>query len=142
MIMLGPILGLLGSLFTSGTRIFEKKIDYQHELNLYKAQAELKVIEMENEAKIAEGQAASAAFQASYQHDTDYGKPSRRVADILRFIRPAFTFLLMALVAAIYFTSAEFDMREAITLSTLDYAGMALSWWFGSRTIESSSKGK
>ncbi len=76
-------------------------------------------------------------LKGSYQHDTSYGAPSPRARSVLRFVRPALTFLVIGLVALIYFIDGEgmdldtgLSIKERITMSLIMLAEIAFIWWF------------
>lgn len=141
--LLGGLLGLFGSAVTKGISLYEKKLEIEdaknqrkHELDLFDKQIALRGQEREHEETIVGMQTATAERVASYQQDASYGTDG--VVALIRFVRPAITVLLMALVAVMYFTTGdivvgETSMKAQIAAMVVEYLGMAIAWWFGDR---------
>lgn len=146
-LLAGPVLGLLGSWAGAIVRYFEKKQEIEaqklrqdHELALTRLNIEARGREMENEAWLAQVHATAEMVKSSYEHDASYGPVSRAAALYLRWVRPALTFLLLVLVAAMFFFAGEpyriegMTIQERIVVSTLMMAEAAVTWWFADRT--------
>lgn len=143
----GPFAGILGSIISAGTSYFERKqkaeeraAEMAHEVKLQEMNIAARGQEMENEALIAHTNAVAQQLEASYGHDASYGPVSASAATVLRFVRPALTFLLIGLVALIYFTMPEAqivddsgaarDIGELIVLKVMFLAEASVTWWF------------
>lgn len=145
----GPVLGLLGSALGSVFKWFEKKQEIEaqrlrqdHEIALTKLNIEARGKEMENEAWLAHISATAEMVKSSYEHDASYGPVSKGAAVWLRWVRPALTLILLALVAAEFFYAGEqyriegMTIQERIVASSLMMCEAALTWWFADRTRE------
>lgn len=144
---IGAILGLVGSLLTSGVDLGKKWMDLTakaqdqaHELMLLREHRATRGQEIEAEYNIADLRALGDMRTASYQHDASYGQGSQLASDALRMFRPVITILLMIIVALIYFFSGDIQVGETsfktqLGLLMVDYLGMAIAWWFGDRKI-------
>jgi len=143
----GPILGLVGSWVGSIFKYFEKKQDLEaqklrqdHEVALTRMNLEARGKEMENEAWLAQISATAEMLKGSYDHDASYGPVSRTAAVYLRWVRPGLTFLLLVLVAVMFFFAGDqyriegLSIQERIVVSTLMMAEAAVTWWFADRT--------
>jgi hypothetical protein len=143
----GPFAGILGSLISAGTSFFERKqkmeeraAEMAQEIKLQEMNIAARGQEMENEALIAHTNAVAQQLEASYQHDASYGPVGQTAATVLRFVRPALTFLLIGLVALIYFTMPDAQivddvgvatsLGEMVVLKVLFLAEAATVWWF------------
>jgi hypothetical protein len=146
----GPVLGLVGSWVGSIFKYVEKKQDLKaqesrqaHERDLLKMNIDARGKEMENEAIIHQIDATATMLRGSYEHDASYGQVSRGAALWLRSVRPALTFSLVGLTAAVYFTSGGeavfhgMTVRERVVGSILMMTEAAVTWWFADRTRQS-----
>jgi hypothetical protein len=130
----GGATGLLGTLFGRVAGYYEKKQTFEHELALLDKQASMRMAEMENEAAIADSNAAMQIRTASYAHDTGTGKPSRWVVNTLRLVRPALTAYLIFLVTMIFFATKDGNIVEQVVATALYLATSSITWWFGDRS--------
>jgi hypothetical protein len=143
----GPFAGIFGSLISSGVSYFEKKqkmeerqMDYAQEITLQKMNIEARSQELESEAAIAHTAAVASGLRASYKHDASYGPVGQTAATVLRFVRPALTFMLLGLTAAVYFTMPDgqivgedgvvSSIGELVVLKILFLGETATVWWF------------
>ena len=152
----GPAFGLIGSLFGQVFKLVnafveakEKARQREHELRLLKMNIEARGEEMESEALIAQVEATAEMLKGSYKHDASYGVPSPWARNVLRFVRPALTFLVLGLVALIYFIDGEgmdldtgLAVKERITMSLIMLAEIAFTWWFADRQINKFAKAR
>ncbi len=139
----GGLVGLIGSVASKGFSIFdklqdikEKKIDYQHELDLFDKQAALKTAEMENELAITQSSGDREAQVASYTQDTNIGVPSQIIINMLRLVRPFLTLVLVLFLGVIYYNTPEGELRTEIVDNIVFCAATSLTWWFGSRPVD------
>ena len=143
----GPIVGVLGSAISAGMsylerkqKIEETKLEFAQEIKLQEMNIKARSEEMESELLIAQTEAVTQQLSASYQHDASYGQVGQGAATVLRFVRPALTFGLLALVAIVYFTMPEAQivdengvassLGELVVLKILFLTEVALTWWF------------
>lgn len=142
------ILGLAGGLVTKGLNIYEnkqklkeKQVEQAHELALlekqFQYQKELKTMEAETEMYVS----ANSLQAESYNLNTGLDGASQWVKNINAFVRPGITMYLVvcaSIATATIVGSVSFDL-EAKTKVFYDFLGlafMAVSWWFGARTME------
>lgn len=143
----GPIVGIFGSLISGFMSIYERKQklderreEMSHELKLQEMNINARGKELESEALIAHTQAVAESLAASYQHDASYGPIGQIAATVLRFVRPALTFLLLGLVGSIYFTMPEgkiaqpdgvvTTLGEMVIFKIMFLSEVAVTWWF------------
>ena len=146
----GAGFGLLGSVITQifkiGDRFMQAKEDASkrvHEVALLQMNIDARGQEMENEAMIAQAGAMADMLSASYKHDASYGPVGPKSAAVLRFVRPAMTFVLFAIVTAMYFTIGDTQLdpesgltiKESLVLSVLGMMEIVVTWWFADRGI-------
>lgn len=150
----GGATGLLGTLASRLFNIVDKGQEYRFILAKYEADAKQAAAERENELMLAESKASFDGLAASYQHDTDFGKPAQWITNVLRLVRAAITLALWVFVWRIWLDYQvlaeqvkEFPwlqdkaapMLEQITNTVLYCATAATLWWFGTRDMR---KGK
>ena len=120
--IIGAIVGALGSLANQGVSIYRDK-----------QQAVIDREKRSDEIKLAEINAGKDALVASYSHDTAIGENvSVWVANIRAMVRPLLTFYSMSIVTLFYFYAAEPD-RAIIIASAVEFSSMAGTWWFADR---------
>ncbi len=151
-ILSGPLLGLLGSAFSSVMGYFEReqrmkadKAKHDHETRLLEMNIRARGQEMENEAWIAQMGATADMLAGSYEHDASYGPVSGNISAALRFVRPLLTLILVVLTGIIYFSVADgavieidgdtMTVRERVVISVLLMTEAAITWWFADRRI-------
>lgn len=149
----GPIMGIIGGAVTSFVTYKTKRLEMEennakrtHELALYEMNLRARGQEMEHEVSLAELKAIGEMRTASYEHDQSYGKPSSWATDALRLFRPGITMMLIVLTGLFYFYSPEvtvgdYNLRVAVVQGTMNYLGMAISWWFGDRMVSKMQAG-
>lgn len=131
--------GFLGSIASRFMGIFEArektkmlKLEHEHELKLLELQQREASEEREHEFAIVNTQAQTQTLNASYQHDSGYNKSA------LRWVRPILTFMLVGTCAGMFFSTNDAEMQQRIIDQVLYLAGLALGWWFGDRSGNSS----
>ena len=148
-ILSGGATGLLGSLISSGFKFFQGIQDRKeaaeiraHELALQRLAIETGQAETESELKIITEESRRDQLVASYRHDSEIGRSSRWVVNILRLVRPVLTFALIALTAWIYFKLTDAlaggnaaVLREYIVHTIVYTTSAAVLWWFGDRAL-------
>tara|TARA_R100001530_G_C4268619_1_gene142499 strand:- start:203 stop:691 length:489 start_codon:yes stop_codon:yes gene_type:complete len=150
MLLGGPGFGLIGAVLTQvgkfADRWAQAKEDAAkrtHEIQLLKMNIEARGREMENEQVIAQAQAMADMMSASYRHDASYGPTGPKAAAILKFVRPALTFIALALAAVIVFIMGDssidvesgWTIKEQAAIRILVLAEIAFTWWFADRGI-------
>ena len=145
-ILSGGATGLLGSLVSTGFKLFQGVQDRKeaaevraHELALQRLAIQTGQAETEAELAIAREESRREQLVASYRHDAGTGRSSRWVVDILRLVRPVLTLALIALTAWIYFSLTEGGnvavLREYIVHTVIYTASASILWWFGDRAL-------
>ena len=147
-LLTGGATGLLGTAMTTVSDYFERRARHREAVEQGRLDVELARIEAESAERrgalaleTAEVEAETRALEASYadarQRLSAPGEGGGIVAvDVVRGLtRPLITWLLVVLVAAIYWTSlpGETDLRERIIATVLYLATTCIVWWFGGR---------
>lgn len=147
-ILSGGATGLLGTAVSAGAEFFRERQRHAHEVELRRIEMEMlsaeaasaeRVAAIERETEVSKADAAALA--ASYRSATDRmsrGDSRWLVAvDVLRGLtRPVLTWVFVALVGAMYFTSAATGgVREQIVETVLYLATTCVLWWFGARHL-------
>ena len=151
-ILTGGATGLLGTAITGVMAFFQERQRHAQEMDLRRLDIDL----ARTEAAAAENVAAIEAEREGDRTDAailtaSYEEAARRwsrsgdgwlmqLVDAVRGLtRPALTWALVALVAAIYFllgASDEVDAIRARIIDTVLYlATAAVLWWFGARQV-------
>lgn len=142
--------GAGGSWITKAMGIWEQKTTQTHELELLRMQqnheklmAELgqtgEMAERESEREIAAMSADERSLVASYEHDTSMTitnateKPAMWAEIYKTVTRPSLSHLVLAVIAAIYFTTENEVIRATITDGMLASFAIIIGWWFGDR---------
>ena len=112
-----------------------------HELSLQRLAIETRGAETESERAIVEAETAGAALVASYRHDRAAAPATPWVADVKAMVRPALTFALIVLTAAIYFAlddgaDGAAELRAYVVNTVVYTTSAAVLWWFGDRARE------
>lgn len=147
-LLTGGATGLLGTAITTASDFFERRAKHRERIEEARLDLELARVEAQSAEhraalalETAEVEAETAALEASYaearQRLSSPGEGGAIVAvDVVRGLtRPLITWLLVALVAAIYWTSlpGEEDLRSRIVATVLYLATTCVVWWFGGR---------
>ena len=136
----GPLLGVFGSLISGVMGYFERqqqmeadKAKFAHETNLLKLQVQARGQELESEEEIAAIAADTEALKGSYQHDASYGESGPIISGMLRLVRPALTFALIAIVAVLVLLDDTQLDRTQLSLKVVVMMEVAIAWWFADR---------
>lgn len=139
-IFAGPLVGIFGSVVSGITGYFEKKQQiaadqarFSHEQILLDKQISARGQELESQEAIASVAADAAALAGSYEHDASYGDTPMWVNGVLRMVRPALTFALIGLVAAILLMKIPGVEMTVIATKVVFLAEVAIAWWFADR---------
>lgn len=143
--LLSPLIGIVGSLLPSVVRIFERKQELKHEIDLAKIKLDTAIRAAEANLKLEEIKADVAEGQSIRDHDksVDGGK---FINALRASIRPVVTYLFFFLfvavkVSAAYVMLANGQSVPAMLEAVWDTETMALfstimAFWFGSRILE------
>ena len=143
--LLSPLLGILGSLLPNIVRIFEKREENKHEIELTKLKMDAAALQAEAALDVETVKAIVTEGQSIRVHDSslDGGK----FLNALRAsIRPVvtyiffFTFILIKVVAMATMISIGADIPTIIATvwdtETMALFGTIMAFWFGSRFLE------
>ena len=154
-VLTGGATGLLGVGLSGVMGYFDRRQKHAQELELRRLDMELTAAEgavaervAAADAAAASDKAAAAALEASLRSAatrwSEAGDSGWIVmVDVVRGLtRPVLTVALVALVGAIYFTSAdELDLRGRIVDTVLYLATASVLWWFGARQVQRTDRG-
>lgn len=147
-LLTGGATGLLGTALTTVTDYCERRARHREAIESQRLDVELAQIEarsVEHRATLAlqtaeleaEGRALEASYADARQRWSRAGEGGAIVAvDVVRGLtRPLITWLLIGLVAGIYWTSLpdEEALRTRIVATVLYLATTCVVWWFGGR---------
>lgn len=130
--ILGTVVGKVAGFFEAKQKLELTREEFKHELALQELNIQARSAEMESEQIIAEAATFATTRQASYDHDSAYGKPYRWVVTLLRLIRPLLTLSLIVLTGILFFQLGQ-EGQADIASQVIFLTGMAVSWWFGDR---------
>lgn len=143
--ILSPLLGILGSLLPSIVRIFEKREENRHEIELTKLRMDAATLQAEQALDLESIKAIVSEGQSVRSHDAtiDGGKflnalraSIRPVVTYLFFL----TFVFIKLVVLWTMISSGVDATEVIKTiwdtETMALFGTIMAFWFGSRILE------
>ncbi|MHA1539219.1 MAG: hypothetical protein ACTSXQ_01945 [Alphaproteobacteria bacterium] len=114
-----------------------KRDEWAHEARLLELQQKARDKETEHEAEIMALQLGAVDI-GSLPEDVNFdkGAASQWVVNFLRLVRPILTILLLVFAIIIWFTiSDSIETEKAIIEFVLYAAMMAITWWFGDRTM-------
>lgn len=141
----GGFLGVFGSIGSGVLNFFKQKQDHAHELAVLKQQTETAIAVGGNQITLE----AYKAFQSSYESDKATYANAGIVDTIRGLVRPVVTIYLV-LVASVLagWSFSKVGIGSILTESVVehavkaiyDFTGMALGFYFGSRSLEKFSK--
>ena len=133
--ILGSVIGQVGRFLETKQKLKKMAIEFQHELNLQELQFEARTAELENEQAIAEAGAMATMKSASYAHDASYG--SSVIGNILRFVRPILTFMLLGFSVYVFLQALDnVEIKREISNQIMFLTTTAVAWWFGDRSMK------
>jgi hypothetical protein len=143
--LLSPLIGIFGSVIPSVVRIFERKQELKHEVELAKIKLDTAIRAAESNLKLEEIKADVAEGQSLRDHDNsiDGGK---FINALRASIRPVVTYLFFFLFVAVKVSAAYVMLSNGQSVPEMlkavwDQETMALfstimAFWFGSRFLE------
>jgi hypothetical protein len=143
--ILSPLIGIFGSVIPSVVRIFERKQELKHEIELSKIKFDAAIRAAESNLKLEEIKADVAEGQSIRDHDKslDGGK---FINALRASIRPVVTYLFFFLFVAVKVSAAYVMLSNGQSVPEMlkavwDQETMALfstimAFWFGSRFLE------
>ena len=151
-ILSGGVTGLLGTAITGVMSFLQERQRHAQEMDLRRLDIELAqteamaaertaAIEAESEREQAQAGMLTASYEEAARRWSRSGDGVlMQLVDVVRGLtRPALTWTLVGLVAAIYFwlgSSADVDALRARIIDTVLYlATAAVLWWFGARQV-------
>lgn len=143
--LLSPLVGIIGSLLPSVVRIFERKQELQHEIELEKIKATN--AKQQSDANITLENIKADTAEGESLRDHDKSLDGGKFINALRAsIRPVITYIFFGLFVAVKVAAAYVMIQKGYDIPTMlksvwDTEAMALfstimAFWFGSRTIE------
>lgn len=143
--LLSTLFGLLGSLLPNIVNIFQKKQDYQHEINLKKIELDAAREGLLLQRDMAEIRADAVEGQSVRQHDSDIEYTGFWAA-LRASIRPVITysffivFVGIKIAAFVIMVQKGVPATELLTLvwdgETMAIFSAIMGFWFGSRAIK------
>lgn len=137
--LIGAIIGLIGSIIPEVLKIYDKKQDQKHEIEMLRLQIEQAEKMTELRIREAEAQAQIALDKITYEYANPEVKPTGyKIADLLQaiglflntIVRPVITLVAMGLW--LYGMAYQYQFtdwqQEAITC--------IITFWFGNRTFQ------
>lgn len=143
--LLSTIFGLVGSLLPNIINIFQKKVDYAHELQLRKLELDAAREGLILQEQLAANQADTVEGESIRKHDMDIeytGFWAALRASIRPVITYAFFFVFVGIKIAAFMIMVEKGTSAADLLSivwdgeTMAIFSAIMGFWFGSRAIE------
>ena len=143
--ILSPLIGIFGSVIPSVVRIFERKQELKHEIELSKIKLDASIRAAESNLKLEEIKADVAEGQSIRDHDKslDGGK---FINALRASIRPVVTYLFFFLFVAVKVSAAYVmlsngqsvpEMLNAVwNQETMALFSTIMAFWFGSRFLE------
>lgn len=143
--LLSPLIGIIGSLLPSVVRIFERKQELKHEIELTRIKLDASLKAAEANIKLEEIKADVTEGQSIRDHDEsiDGGK---FINALRASIRPIITYVFFALFVTVKAAAAYVMINNGLSVPEMlravwDSETMALfstimAFWFGSRIIE------
>ena len=143
--LLSPLIGIIGSLLPSVVRIFERKQELKHEIELTRIKLDASLKAAEANIKLEEIKADVTEGQSIRDHDKsiDGGK---FINALRASIRPIITYVFFALFVTVKAAAAYVMINNGLSVPEMlravwDSETMALfstimAFWFGSRIIE------
>ena len=143
--LLSPLIGIVGSLLPSIVRLFERKQELKHEIDLAKIKLDTAIKAAEANLKLEEIKADVAEGQSLRDHDKSID--GGWFLNALRAsIRPVITYLFFFLFVAVKVAAAYVmvidgssvpDMLRAVwDAETMALFSTIMAFWFGSRVLE------
>lgn len=146
--LLTPLFGLLGSAIPSVIKIFEKKQDYKHDLELAQLHIEAGKDKVKQEALTAMVRAEVDDRISVRLHDSNLSG-GKFINALRASIRPVITYSFFVVFVAIKFTALKIMIDNGIDAvviidriwndETMALFSTIIAFWFGSRVIEKSS---
>lgn len=143
--LLSPLFGIMGSLLPSIVRIFERKQEIKYEIELTKIKLEAAEKQADLQFNIEMVKADANLRQSALDHDKsiDGGK---FINALRASIRPVITYIFFALFVAVKIAAAYVmidtgqsvpEMLKAVwDVETMSLFSTIIAFWFGSRVME------
>ena len=133
--IIGSVIGQAGRFLETRQKLKKMALEFDQELKLQEMQIEARSAELESERAIAEENAAATIKAASYAHDASYG--GSIIGNILRFVRPILTFMLLGFSVYVFLEALGDDViKREISNQILFLTTTAVTWWFGDRSMK------
>jgi hypothetical protein len=143
--LLAPLVGIFGSAIPSVIRMFERKQEFKHEIDLLSARTEAAKIQSEFQIQIENVKADAIEGKSLYDHDSSIDGGGF-INALRASIRPVITYIFFAVFVAVKISAAYVmimngapipEMIKAVwDTETMALFSTILAFWFGSRTLE------
>lgn len=150
--LLGSLLGFGSSVVPAITDHFKTKSSNKFELQRMEKMAELRAAGFDHEMKMFETQAADNEHERLIQHDISINQGMGIISGLQKSVRPVITYCFFGLFAAIEINllMEALDQGQSIQESlgilwdddTKAIFAAIISFWFGSRALDKSRKGR
>ena len=132
--LIGAVLGRAVNALGEWQR--QRSLDKNHvrEMELARLRSDLTAQEREKDLQLATVRAESDLRIASYKHEAD-GTPSQYIVDALKLVRPVLTVMLLFMCGLIFLMVNDPVQEQGMIDAISWLATVALTWWFGSRTL-------
>ena len=143
--LLSPLIGIFGSLLPSILRLFERKQEFKHEIDLLDARTKAALQQAQIQVDIENIKADSIEGQSIRDHDKSLDG-GVFINTLRASIRPVITYLFFFMFVAVKASAAYVmihagssvpDMLKAVwDVETMSLFATILAFWFGSRALE------
>jgi hypothetical protein len=147
--LLSPLVGILGSIIPSVIRLFERKQEFKHEIDLLSARTEAAKQQAQFQLDIENVKADGIEGKSLYDHDSSLDGGGF-INALRASIRPVITYIFFAVFVAVKISAAYVmimngspipEMIQAVwDVETMSLFSTILAFWFGSRTLERMNK--
>ena len=143
--LLSPLLGAAVNLLPNILGFFEKKQEYQHELELTRLKLDVAIQTAQLGIDLEDAKADAREGESLRAHDSTLDG-GRFINALRASIRPVITYVFFALFVAIKVSAAYVMLHAGVNIpemlqavwdsETIALFGAIMGFWFGSRTIE------
>lgn len=143
--LLSPLIGILGSLLPSVLRLFERKQEFKHEIDLLDAKTKAALQQAQVQLDVENVKADTIEGQSLRDHDKSLDG-GVFVNTLRASIRPVITYLFFFMFVTVKISAAFVminagssipDMLNAVwDVETMSLFATILAFWFGSRVVE------
>ena len=138
--IIGTIVGLVGSILPEVVKVIKDRNDSKHELEFLKVQAELQREKQIHSTTELEIKSDLAELRALLKHDSS-GAQSTLISSLRGSVRPIITYAFFGLFAFVQIYGATSLEGQAFIdfiwdNNTQELFGAVIGFWFGNRSVE------